>query len=219
MRRGSLFLASLLMVSACSGTEPADTADTSILTGPSTTPPAPTLRVAAWDNSVIGSVCIETTEDYNGVAGRTPIREGLADAFRDDDVGVEVVQTGCDAVLTVAATGRPLSAVYTGGTLFTGATVSGTVTLSAAGVASLEAPFSGHKATPDSVAYVDSADLPREPWHAPLWDVAKDGICTAFTQWFSESPTRLVQLVRNLRTTAKGCGGWVEPVVIPFLDQ
>jgi hypothetical protein len=219
MRRGSLFLASLLLVSACSDSERAETVETTIVTAPSTMRSAPTLRVAAWDDAVISSLCIETTEDYDRIANRTPIREGLADAFRDDDVGVEVVQAGCDAVLTVAATGRPLSASYTGNTLFTGASVNGTVTLSAAGATSLEASFSGHKPTPNSVTYFDSADLPREPWQAPLWDVASDGICTAFTQWFSDSPTRLIELVHNLRTTTTGCGGWVEPVVIPFLDQ
>lgn len=119
------------------------------------------------------SVCLVVEQSYPQVDEEfsLPIAEACQRMLRG--IGIVVAERGdpCDATLTVALTGQALGAAYSGGRhCYTGAEVSGQVTIDASGYVPLVVPVSG-KSPPSKV----TASCPSSPNRAPFfnaWSVA-----------------------------------------------
>ena len=130
-----LFLASVALVSgmlACGvSTAPTPTptytstpAPTRTSTPTPTATPLPTptptplpLQAPDWEGITLHTLCLEVEQSYPEIENKTP--ERIADAAQRvlSGLGLLVVAPGtpCDATLTVALTGEPLGAEYSGG--------------------------------------------------------------------------------------------------------
>lgn len=200
--------------------------------GVATTAAPGTLSVRPWAAMAVTSLCIEVVEQYTywfqtdptGLPPDVPRRPGpegtveievlvsrepfspVADALHRAlaDRHLAVVESGCDASLTVAVEGEPLSARYglvgtpQAAIHYTGAAVTGTVSLSSTGRPTLSHSLDGRIDPPDSTGYGDS-----EPSDAPFADVVEEGLCVAFLTWFN---TNLFSSTSATCASAAGVG-------------
>ncbi len=96
------------------------------------------------------------------------------------------------------------------GRLYTGADVTGTITMSTEGHTPLSASISNRIEPPDSCIFVEGTELPHNPTDAPLWRTVEDGVCGAFSEWFGG--TEVTDLLKEVRGSwpprGDECGGW-----------
>lgn len=159
---------------------------------PTTT--SPPRSVAGWAIPGIRTLCVNTDASFAGTAlTREQVLDqaGLASAT-DTNVSslknrrIFVVDPGqaCDATLTIAFTGTALSGDYSGGgTLYTGADMNGTLTLSAPGQPDLVFGLSKHD-EPPFTTFENPASLPKTPMDALHHIGLRTQVDAALTQWF-----------------------------------
>jgi hypothetical protein len=178
------------------------------------------LYVEEWGDLDVLTVCLDGSEHHSGTpASFTPIIESIRQSF-DDAAPAQIVTADCDVTVGVEVNGHPLSESYTGaGLLYTGADITGTITLSTAGHTPLVASISNRIDPPDSFVLPEWMEPPRNPTEAPLWRTAEDGVCSAFAEWFSG--TELTNLLKEVRGSwpprGEECGGYGEQSN-PLLD-
>lgn len=168
----------------------------------STTEAMPVFVVSAWDGLAVTSLCVDTVEEYfdlwesEPVEGITPVQDGVVAAFRDNRMPVEIVADGCDATIQVRVEGQAVSDEYIGvaGRLYTGARVTGTLTLVAPGRPSLRAQLEGDEPTAGGVQGPDVESV-RTPDGAPFWEAVNADACAALVDWFRESDELLLALL------------------------
>jgi hypothetical protein len=115
------------MLTACAGSEPE---------------PQTLILVSAWDLPV-ETICVQSSESYEGVADATPFADRIVsgiDRIDNDEwsqfVEPRVAEPDCDISVEVAATGRAIPSEYTNTfglssiTLYLGWDISGTITVS-----------------------------------------------------------------------------------------
>jgi hypothetical protein len=194
-----------LAVAACGGGSAESASDPP---SSSTAAPLPALVVAEWEGMGVVSLCVEGVENYVDVDGITPVRDGIVTAFtRDDRMPVGIVSEGCDATIHVRVEGWAWSADYlNAGRLYTGAEVSGTLTLLTPGRPSLSARVAGDKPTAGGVPQ-GSEDEVRTPAGAPFWEAVNADVCGALIDWFGASdPLTLDLLARDAMLSSDGRG-------------
>jgi hypothetical protein len=212
----------LLLWAGCAWSGGATTSE-----APPTTEHVSPLLVGAWGGMEVATVCLWGHERYEEISGvSTPVQDGLAAAF-DQDVTVTVVEAGCDATIRIELTGTPLSAYYVGGvggTLYTGAEVSGTLTLSTEGQLPLVGAVSERAEPPEDYFSVKGSALPREPKDAPIWGAANSDVCAMFAEWFDGSgrsadlPRLLANILGHWPPRDEECGEYGEQAP-PFLEH
>jgi len=180
--------------------------------------PSP-LYVDEWGALDVGTVCLGGSEHHTGTsASFTPIIDSIGESFEEAGQ-VRIVASDCDVTIDVDVSGEPLSESYVGGRFFTGADVSGTISLSADGHPSLVASISNRTDPPDSFVLPEWMEPPSEPDGAPIWPVVKDAVCGTFADWFGG--TGLTELLKEIRGSwpprGDDCGGYGEQSN-PILD-
>jgi hypothetical protein len=80
--------------------------------------------------------------------------------------------------------------------LYTGAEVSGTLTLVAPGRPPLSAPVSGEQPTAGGVQESDVEEV-RTPAGAPFWHAVNTSVCGVLLDWFGASDPLTLDLVAN----------------------
>jgi hypothetical protein len=178
--------------------------------------------VGDWDDATVSALCVEGEEDYGfGLNATTPIRDRIASLFGDI-----VVEDGCDATITVSASGKALSATYavpespgSGVVFYTGAEVQGTISLKAEGESPLTATIAGYRSPPRSLTV--GAINPRAPEGAPFWGVVYGNVCLVLQRWFGADDPHLGSCPEPeivTPTTMPGHTPWSEEVRAGFLD-
>jgi hypothetical protein len=149
-----------------------------------TTPPR---RVAGWAAPGVRTLCLVSDATF---AGSPVSRQQILDAT-SLDAGLKARRIllappgqPCDATLTVAFTGSALSAEYVGaGRLYTGATMSGRLTLAATDLPNLVIPVS-HRENPPGTTSEFRSSLPQTPADAFHHLGLADAVGAALDQWF-----------------------------------
>lgn len=153
-----------------------------------TTPPRP---VAGWASPGIRTLCVETNATFADAPLSRDQVLGAANLGGPSPFGLKqrkitLVAPGqpCDATLTIAFTGSALSSNYVGaGTLYTGATMSGTLTLSAPGQPNLVVPMNHREDTPRTTRE-SSGSLPKAPAEALHHTGLAAAVGAALDGWF-----------------------------------
>jgi len=181
--------------------------------------PAETLFVGAWGDHGVASVCLEGAENHSGAAAsHTPVMDAVRRSFDDegdDEVAARITGDGCDVTIIFDISGQPLSRNYNvgvAGRFYTGADVTGVITLSAEGQSPLSATISDRIDPPESFTLPEWKEPPSSPTEAPLWRAVEDGVCAAFSEWFDG--TDLTALLMKVRGSwpprGEECGGYGE---------
>ncbi|MCJ7726167.1 MAG: hypothetical protein MUP76_07255 [Acidimicrobiia bacterium] len=196
-----------MVMSGCTAGEAASTTTTSAARSP--------LYVDEWGALGVATVCLGGSEHHTGTpASFTPIIDSIRQSF--DDAGqAQIVTSGCDVTIDVEVNGQPLSESYNigvAGRFYTGADVTGTISLSADGRTSLVASISNRMDPPDSFVLPEWKDPPSDPIEAPIWRTVEDGVCAAFAEWFGG--TEVTNLLKEIRGSwpprGDECGGYGE---------
>lgn len=133
---------------------------------PRPTPTPPSVQAPGWEGTTILTLCLEQELAFPG-----DMSAKIADAIEHilNGLGIELMsgQGPCDATLTVAMTGEALGANYTsGGYCYSGADISGKMTLSAEGRESVTFPLNRTMHPPMTI---EAAKCRTEPRAAPFW--------------------------------------------------
>lgn len=150
---------------------------------PTPTPtPAPTLApvplaVKTWKDFIPTSACLEVEQVYENVE-----KEGFSQSIRPvlekvlPALGISVLPEGsqdCPVRVFVSINGKAISAQYTGGTCYTGATISGRLTLSTADMPDINVSFKGKRETSQMVLQNSAAcDGPHGAPFSDVWPTA-----------------------------------------------
>ena len=153
-----------------------------------TTPPRP---VAGWASPGIRTLCVETNATFadaplsrEQVLGAVNLSGQSPGGLRLRKITLAAPGQPCDATLTIAFTGSALSGNYAGaGTLYTGATMNGTLTLSAPGQPNLVVPMSHREDTPRTT-FESSGSLPKAPADALHHTGVAAAVGGALDRWF-----------------------------------
>ncbi len=185
-----LFLVCIILTACAAPAEPTATPTLMPTTTPTPLPtatPIPTprfvptatsapaaLAVTGWDNFSLSALCLEVEQSYPQVEDKNfeqPVRASMLKmlAALGAQVLPEDVQD-CPVTLTVTIKGSAQSANYESvGTCYTGATISGSLMLTAAGMPAARATISGKRATSQFTSQSSSACV--GPQGAPFSDV------------------------------------------------
>jgi hypothetical protein len=225
----TLSLVAMIIVagaSAC-GAEPMATLAPTPTALPTPTPtavptPTPTplpVQPPGWEEVTVHTLCLEVEQSYPEGKGPEPIAEAAGRILAR--VGLQVVdeEALCDATLTIILTGEALGAYYTdAGSCYTGAEVSGQVSLTAPDRPPLTLPISGRYPTPFSVI-----GCPPQPSGAPFGKAWPEALLDGLAHpW---GPQVLIQALEDesvwVRRSAAYALGEIGPEdgVIPALIQ
>ncbi len=149
---------------ASSATRPASSATAPIANASITPLPrpslgAPSLKAPGWEGVVVRTICLDMRLSLTDPAVEGAVEQGLMDTL--EGLGITTVEVGgsCEATIAVALTGKALSAQYKDlGWCYTGAEISGTVSLLGSG----RSPYPiGRRSGADGP--VPGEQLPQDP--------------------------------------------------------
>ncbi len=157
--------------------------------------PATMLRVPAWADQPVETICLHVDEVYEDAGSITPYADAITFAVEhtigypaSPDLPPRIVESGCDVSVTVSMRGRAVHASYVNfGGLYTGWDVSGTITVESDGHEPLLVRVAETKAPPDTVRYADEDDADRQPADAIVAASRSGDWCRAFASLFRPS--------------------------------
>lgn len=161
-----------LLTAACS----TDAPTTPVIDLP--VPPTPTFitsGIAGWESAVVDTVCVDVVTEGDFESSDN----GLPDVYTTriiEGFGVEVVDAGCDAALSVEMNARMIPADYTGlGRCFEGWDSTATATLTMSGYPDAIGFYESHRDPPLSVSENScsrAATVPEGRWDGMIVNVA-----------------------------------------------
>ena len=182
-------------------------------------PPTPvfmTSGLAGWGDAVVATLCVDVAMEGDFESGE----DGLPDVYVPrvmEGFGVEVVEAGCDATLSVEMAARMIPADYTGaGRCYSGFDGTATATLSMPGYPDVIGSYEYHKDPPGSVldsACRKEATVSESRWDGMIAHVLNGDRGGVLGDLFGES------LLLALQVSVAGGGGFVGDEYLDSTDM
>lgn len=144
----------------------------------------PTIEVIPWDGQRIGNLCLTSSETYLSIDDQffTPIKDMFIEKLVCEPYYLVIVENGCDASMHVEISGE---GHYDHFGDYSGATVTGTITLSMPGYPTLSQSVEGIKGIAKSKVVIQGfTQRPTPIEEAPYVRAIRDELNRVITDWF-----------------------------------